>query len=529
MEVLSVELNADAVADAGARFTVAPGADVALPASIQFALTTYESAGDDSQRAYLDAVVFSQTVSARLRDLAAPTDLAVVGEPGETGFTVGWTAVADATNYAVRVTDAGGAVVFSAPFCAAAPIAVAGLADDTTYAVRVRATGDEALWLPSPWSDAVAVRTARSSEHPTLSFGAWANAVGDGGLYAGIANAAAVSAVRDNGSNAVVTLESVLPAPIVGPTLEDGALRWTPVDEDTNKTFTVSFLMDGAYATNLSFKVKDVTPLSPPTVTAGPVEWDSFGLSWNTQYRAAGYAVRVWTDCPNPAATATRMEEAFAGWPKIKPAGWSYHTLSSGYKDPAAPVSFDATGDAMETYDLGGAISSVSFHATGHSISNSTSALTVVGIGADGAETVLATLSYSDIGQTSAGVDRTLSVPEGADIRKIAWRFTKDKGGIGVGSVVIEGYGFSTPRFLPGWGPVANDVGLVQGCTVAKPRLGKVLGVNPANKREDLSEPRVNYAEVTVRDAAGTSLASVVEVDVPAPPRSARATLMILK
>ena len=183
----------------------------------------------------------------------------------------------------------------------------------------------------------------------------------------------------------------------------------------------------------------------------------------------------------------------------------------------------------METYDLGGPISSVSFHAAGHSISNSTSTLTVVGIGADNTETVLATLTYADIGQTEAGVDRTLSIPAGTDVRKIAWRYTKDKGGIGVGSVVIEGTGFSTARFLPGWGPVAKDVGLVQACTVAKPRPGKVLGVNPANKKEDLTVPRVNYAEVTVRDAAGATLSATVAVDVPAPPRSARATMLILR
>ena len=111
----------------------------------------------------------------------------------------------------------------------------------------------------------------------------------------------------------------------------------------------------------------------------------------------------------------------------------------------------------------------------------------------------------------------------------MVWRYTKVGGGVGVGTVVIEGEGFSTPQWLAGWGPAAKNVGLVQACTVAKPRPGKVLGVNPANKKEDLTEPRVNYAEVTVRDAAGATLSTVVEVDVPAPPRSARATLMILK
>ncbi len=491
-----------------------------------FSLSFTPASGDG--RMGVDEILVTQTVSARIPDLPAPTGLAVVaGSMATNGFSVAWDAVSGATNYAVRVTDASGAVVFSAPFCAAAPAAVSGLADDEAYAVQVRATGDEALWYASPWSDAVNIRTARSPLHPTLSFGAWQNAAGDGKVYGGLLNTAAVSAVRDNGTNAVVTLESVLPAPAAGPTFEDGVLSWIPDDADTNKTFTVSFRMDGTYATNLSFKVFSIAPLAPPTVTAGPVAWDAFGLAWDPQYRAAGYGVRVWTDCPNPGATATRVEETFANWPKIKPVGWSYHTLSSGYKDAAAPVSFDATGDAMTTYDLGGPISSVSFHAAGHLIADSSSELTVVGIAADGAETVLATLTAADIGQTDAGIDRKYAVPDG--VRRIAWRYTKDKGGVGVGSVVIEGEGFSTPRWLPGWGPTAKDVGLVQGCTVKKPRPGKALGVNPANKKEDLTEPRANYAEVTVRDAAGATLATVVAVNVPAPPRSARASMMILR
>lgn len=524
----SLPSDATAVSDAGAHFTLAPDASVALPAEVKVRFETIQTSGTDSQRAYVDTVVFEQKISARIPDLPAPTGLAVVEGSVETnGFSVVWSAVSGATNYAVRVTDSSGAVVFSAPFCAAAPAAVTGLADDETYAVQVRATGDEALWFASPWSAALAVRTARSATHPTLSFGAWQNAAGDGKVYGGLLNTAAVSAVRDNGTNAVVTLASVLPAPAVGPTLEGGVLSWIPDDADTNKTFTISFLMDGTYATNLSFKVLSIAPLAPPTVTAGPVEWDAFGLAWDPQYRAAGYAVRVWTDCPNPGATATCVAESFAGWPKARPAGWSYHNMSSGYKDAAAPVSFDATGDSMETYDLGGAISSVSFHAAGHSIADSSSELTVVGIAADGTETVLATLGAADIGQTDAGIDRTYSVPAG--VRRIAWRYAKDKGGVGVGSVVIEGTGFSTPRWLPGWGPAAKDIGLVQDCTVKKPRPGRALGVDPADKSKDLTEPRTNYAEVSVRDATGASFATVVAVDVPAPPRSARATLMILR
>lgn len=496
-----------------------------------FKVTFVRVAGDG--RMGIDSVKVTQSVSTSLVDLDVPTGLAVVeGTLSTNSFSVSWNAVANATNYAAEVYAPGGTAPVASTKLAAPPAAFAGLADDMVYEVRVRAEGDTSLYNFSAWTN-LSVRTARSAAHATLSFGPWINAAGDGLLYAGITNAAAASAVRDNGTNAVVTFTGVSPEPTVGPEFENGVLAWTPDDADTNKTFTVSFLLDGTYATNLSFKVRSVPFLQAPEAEAVDVAWNSFGLSWNRQLRAAGYAVRAWTDCPNPNATATRIEEDFAGYAAgVRPADWVFHcaTGSSGfYKDDKAPVKLSESTHDLETYDLGGAISSVSFHAAGHSISNSTSTLTVVGIAADNTETVLATLSYSDIGQTGAGIDRTLSIPAGTDVRRIAWRYTKDKGGIGVGSVVIEGTGFSTPRWLPGWGPAAKDVGLAQVCTVKKPRPGKALGPNPANKKEDLFEPRVNYAEVAARDAAGATRATVVAVEVPAPPRSVRATMLIAR
>lgn len=534
----SLPVDATAVSDAGAHFTLAPGSSVALPAAVKVKFETVETAGTDSQRAYVDTVVFAQTVSARIRDLAAPTGLAVVEGSVETnGFSVAWSAVSDATNYAVRVTDASGAVVFSAPFCAATQATVTGLADDEAYGVQVRATGDETTCFASPWSDALAVRTARSPLHPTLTLGAWQNAVGDGKVYGGLANTAAVSAERDNGEAVAVTLDTVSPVPAAGPTLADGLLSWIPDDADTNKTFTISFLMDGTYATNLSVKVQPMEPLHAPDVTVGPVAWDSFGLAWNSQYRAAGYAVRVWTDCPNPAATATLVEERFPSYYKKggggnRPAGWLFHVTGVGYANDTAPVQFSKDGNWMATYDLGGPISSVSFYVKGNSMTDG-STLRAYWAGAlSDAEmedkdnwTNNLLVAVSDLG--GHGQTVTAQVPAGA--RRIAWLYEQHEGNIGVGQVSIEGEGFSTPRFLSGWGPAAKDVGLAQTCTVAKPRPGKVLGVDPANKKEDLPEPRANYAEVTVRDAAGATLATVVEADVPPPPRSARATMMILR
>ena len=537
----SLPVDATAVSDAGAHFTLAPGSSVALPAAVKVKFESLASTGDNSQRAYVDTVVFAQTVSSRIRDLAPPTGLAEVPESVTTnGFSVAWSAVSGATNYAVRVTDAAGSVVFSAPFCATTQATVTGLADDVVYGVQVRATGNEATCFASPWSDALAVRTARSPLHPTLTLGAWQNAVGDGKVYGGLANTAAVSAERSNGEAVVVTLTSVLPAPAVGPTLEDGVLSWIPADADTNKTFTISFLMDGTYATNRSFKVFSIDPLAPPTVTVDPdPAWDSFGLSWNSQYRAAGYAVRVWTDCPNPGATATRVEERFPSYYKKggggnRPAGWLFHVTGVGYANDTAPVQFSKDGNWMATYNLGGPISSVTFYVKGNSMTDG-STLRAYWAGAlSDAEmedkdnwTNNLLVAVSDLG--SHGQTVTAQIPAGADARRIAWEYEQQSGNVGVGQVSIEGEGFSTPRWLTGWGPAAKDVGLAQTCTVAKPRPGKVLGVDPADKSQDLTVLRPNYAEVTVRDAAGATLSTVVEVDVPAPPRSVRATLMVLK
>ena len=516
--VAALPSDATAVSDAGARFTVSPGPSVVLPAAVKVAFTTYESAGDNSQRAYVDTVVFEQTVSARIQDLAAPTGLALVGEAGETGFTVGWTPISGATNYVARVTDAGGAIVFSAPFCAATQATVTGLADDVSYTVQVRATGDESLYFASPWSDALAVRTARSALHPTLSFGVWQNAVGDGKVYGGLLNTAAVSAVRDNGSNAVVTLMSVQPAPTAGPALTDGLLSWRPTDADTNKTFTISFLMDGIYATNIPAPVLEIDQLAPPTVTVDTsslTNADGFasghaGLSWKSQYRATGYSVRAWTGCPNLNATATHVEETFHdGYSSgEKPAGWIFKTQGfySGDK-----VKFTDHNAWLATWDLGGTITNVSFamSLTGTS-SGTESVLSLYGTtGTTNKTDWILLKSWSEQGAEISGT-ANVDVDAALGISRLVWQLTKENGGgnVGVGQVVIGGEGFSTPKFLPGWGPVAKDVGLVHSCTVSPTRPG-----------------RTNWVEVSVTDGTKT-FSRVVEIDVP---DANPVTLLILK
>lgn len=500
-----------------------------------FTVSFQRATGDG--RMGIDSVRVTQTISTSQTDLDVPTGFAVVdGTLSTNSFSVAWNAVENATAYTVALNHETGSEPFFTTNLATTTVALAGLADDTTYRVRVRAEGDTTLYNFSDWTN-ITVHTMRSALHPTLSFGPWSNAAGENKLYGVLQNTAAVSAALDDTTPVEVVLTGVAPAPSSAPTLAGGTLSWTPAAADEGTSFTLTFEMTPAagvvYTTNLSFTVQSLPDLHVPDVTvAEPVAWNAIDLSWDQQYRAAGYAVRAWTDCPNPAATATRIEESFADFAAgVRPSGWTFSIPKSDvvYKDDKAPVKLTDSTHFIETYDLGGPISSVSFHAAGHSIAGSTSTLTVVGIKADGTETNLATLTAADIGQTDAGIDRTNSIPAGIVVRKIAWRYTKDKGGVGVGSVVIEGEGFSTARWLPGWGPAAKVVGLVQGCTVAKPRPGKVLGVNPANKKEDLTEDRINYAEVAVHDAAGATLATVVEVEVPAPPRSARATLLIFR
>ena len=505
-----------------------------------FKITFARASGDG--RMSIDSVKVVQSVSTLLDDLAVPTGLAVVdGTLSTNSFSVAWNAVGNATGYGVQIRTAGDVDWTAVPSAASTTAAFADLPDDTDWEVRVRAQGDTSLYNFSDWTNVV-VHTARSALHPTLSFDGWTNSVGNGNLYAGIANVAAVTAVRDNGTDAAVAFTGIAPAspvPIVGPTFEDGVLSWIPVDEDTNKTFTVSFLMDGTYVTNLSFKVLSVPLLHPAAVTVDPIAWNAFGLSWDHQYRAAGYAVRVWTDCPNPGATATRVEEYFKGYFKkngggARPVGWLFDVDKEGYNNSTTPVKLDESGSWIASYDLGGAITSVTFTVQGNTMKEGstlraywTGALTDEELENPDNRTNNVVVAVTDLVSHSQTV--TAQIPANYEARRIVWQYEKHYGTVGVGSVAIEGTGFSTPRWLPGWGPVAKDLGLVQGCTVKKPRPGKVLGVNPANKKEDLTEPRANYAEVTVRDAAGATRATVVAVEVPAPPRSARASMMILR
>ena len=490
-----------------------------------FTVSFQRAAGDG--RMGIDSVKVTQKVSTSLIDLDVPTGLAVVdGTRSTNSFSVAWNAVANASSYGLEVYEAGVTDPVRSLAPTATSAAFAGLSDDTDYEVRVRAQGDTSRYNYSDWTNLV-VHTERSALHPTLSVGAsWENVIGDGKLYGVIPNTNAVSATLDDGTTPVaVELVNVAPAPSSAPGLADGTLTWTPATEDEGTTFTLFFEMTPApgvvYTNTASFKVNALPALQAPTVTmdadsvtnAGGFASGRAELSWNSQFRATDYAVRAWTDCPNPAATATRVEESFDDFfHGTRPAGWKFKVVGGYDNSPTAPVKFD-DGNWMATYDLGGEISSVSFTAYGHSM-NSNSTLRVYWAGALTDEEVADKDNWTNnlvaavSGLVSHSQTVTAQIPAGSGARRLVWQFEKHGGNVGVGSVVIEGTGFSTPKFLPGWGPTPVSQGLALSCTVSPTRPG-----------------RKNWVEVSVTDGTVT-FAKVVEIDVP---DANPVTLLILK
>ena len=529
----SLPVDATAVSDAGAHFTLEPGSSVALPAEVKVKFETIESAGDNSQRAYVDTVVFAQTVSARIRDLAAPTGLVEVPESVTTnGFSVAWSAVSGATNYVVRVTDASGAVVFSAPFCAATSATVTGLADDEAYNVQVRATGDEAVWFASPWSTAVNIRTERSALHPTLTLGPWTNVAGKTDPVATLANTAPVAAALDGGEGAVVEYVSIFPEPDSAPTFADGTLSWTPAETDAEKPFTLTFTMaageEGApvYTTNVVVSVGRLPETVAPVVTFANVAWNSFELRWEDQYRASDFRVRVWTGTSDPDATGTEFGEHFEEFPSVKPDGWTFENGDEVYNYEKTRLAFKSDG-TVTSPELSGSVTNLSFEIRPSSGSDSGSVLTVEGWNGTAWITIA---SYT--GETLKTEKKTIAGLAGAYSR-FRWGYTQHgTKNCGLGSIVFSGTGLPTARFLPGWGLPGKRIGKVTTVTVAKPFPGRFTGrvQNPqTGKWEDTGTACVNYAEVTVVGTDGKTVSTVVAVPVPYLPGSVRATLLIFR
>ena len=490
---------------AGAAYEFGPY-DVSV--SGEFAISFERYAGDG--RMGVDDILATQTVSAKIRPLAQPTGLALSGEAGETGFAFGWTAVSGATGYVVRVLDSAGAAAgLVAVDFPNATAAVTNLADDASYTVQVRATGDPALWFDSPWSDAFAVRTERSALHPTLSFGAWQNAVGDGLLHAGLANETTVSAALDDTTEVAFSYVGISPAPAVAPSFRYGTLSWRPSDDDTNKVFALSFEMTPppgvTYATNVFCTVLTAPPLEPPVITVVSTGIKKASFSWDPepQFRATGYLVRLWrgtTDYTKPGVCC----ESF--FDRTMPLGWTGAGTgwypNKNYDE--TPVQFGETGDTLITKLHSAPVTNLAFHIRSSS-TTATSTWALYGSSGGTNETDWTSI----VGGTIGTVPENEFFSESDNYRRFKWVFTKNTGNMGLGSIAAEHAGAGA-KFVNGYGTAeaAQSVGTIRTLSLDTLRAGTEY-----------------FLEVTVTDGTGSASSVVRFATQPAP----KATVLVFR
>ena len=515
--------DAQAVSDANAHYVLSLPAGTTVPESVVILFESIHENTSHSGRVYVDTVVVSQTVSAKIKTLASPDDLALSGSAGENGFTVTWTPVEGATGYEVRVLDASAAAAGS-PSGGVSPAGTvwAGLDDDSAYTVQVRATGNAATHYPSAWSEAVSVTTARSALHPTLSLGAWQNEVGNGALYASTANSATVSATLAGGAPGTVTsiaLSSVTPAQAegaTGPTLAGGTLAWTPAEADAKKSFTLAFAVtvtpvEGEariWTETVAVPVAALPDLAAPAnlaVDPETLDWNRADFTWTKPFRAVSYTLRVWSGAADPDASGTTWSEDFASYPGVPPAGWTFDNNDADYASyNGVHVGFKASG-SVTSPDISGSISSLSFKI--RSVSGVSSTLTVSGQQVSDGEWVELE-SYTDETLSTSTTTKTIDNLAGA-YNRFKWEFVKKEGNLAFGSVVLTGTGLPTAKI--------RTVEIASGDTTAATAVPAAWG-------------EVNYADITAYDANGASqTSSAILFTVPEQPQSVRATLMVFK
>ena len=478
-------------------------------------------------RVYLDTIVVVQPVDSDLEALPAPvpefTDTAM------TALSAGWTAVPGAAGYAVELRDASGTRV-SYDAAVAASVTSCDFADlpwDNEFTLRVKALGDGAASCNSPWSEAVSTNTL---ENPGATVFTISGGAGDDVMALVSNKTFTVAAARANGSAVTtsdVALEFSPAAAESAPSFADGVFSWIPADGDAGKTFTATFSTDrGYYSTNVSFRVVACPGLKKPELILDPVEWNSVTASWDVQPRATNYSVRGWSGAPNPNATATMVEEPFADFADgVRPAGWVFKcNARSGHDD--TPVSLNDDKLWLASYDMGGPISSVSFKGVFNKGGNNASVLRLYATTGRTNQSDWVQIASWTAGEIAG--TKTVGIPPEPDFTVLVWQYEKDGGNAAIGSVVIEGSGFATPKWLSGWGPEPRPLGLVYSAEIARPRPGRFLGTDPETGTE-LSEPRPNYVELAVQSADGAEYSVVKTADVPAPPRSVRATLVTFK
>ncbi len=285
---------------AGLEISSSTGAIAGTPMAASTSTTTVTvtataGTGTDAQTATAN-ITFPAVSKATL---ATPTGLALkANTQTQTGFTVTWTAVANATGYTATATPSGGtAVTGTVDTTGTNPeAAFTGLTAGTTYTVSVVATGNTANYENS---SAATLSQATAEADVAPSFGN--ETIADQTWMVGTPVNLTLPAATDGNGTLSYTLSPDLPTGVTldattrvvsgTPTVVASAVTytWSAADGDTNTadTDTVSL----AFAVTVEAPLQpDPTRVSDLQVTAGD---GSLEVSWTAASEAPnGYSVR---------------------------------------------------------------------------------------------------------------------------------------------------------------------------------------------------------------------------------------------
>ena len=315
--------------------TVAPTADTNLVADSKITLTPVAVGTaiitvtvSDGTASPTDT--FELTVDAAKLD--KPTGLALkTDSKSKNGFTVTWTAVANAADYeasAMRSDNTGTAVTGTVDTSGTTPEAVfTGLAENIAYTVTVTATGS-GNYANSDASDGFEVTTAANSA-PTV-----ANPIPDQAATTGTAFSftlpAGTFSDADNDSLTYTamqtdgTTDSALPS-WLSFTAGTGVFSGTPASTDTGTLMVKVTASDGTDSVSDTFDIvvsAPVPPLVAPTGLMATPLVNGFTVSWTAVPGAETYeAYVVRTDLTTTARiSATKVSGTSADWVSLNPA-----------------------------------------------------------------------------------------------------------------------------------------------------------------------------------------------------------------
>lgn len=461
-----------ATADFIHTFTV-PAAS--LPASGGIYMTiesTYTKTGQ--RRALLGDVLVTQTYSSGLPALASPEHLNA-SNIGYTGFSLAWDSVSGATGYSVTVSPSGGTVSVDGTSAS-----VTGLTPGETYTAYVVALGDGTTNDDSAPATLPNIQTTASTVLGTPT-GLSSSNVG----YFGFS----LSWTAVSGANGyTVTL-----SPAAG-TVEVSGTTATATGLAEGVTYTASVVAKGDGTTTLDSMAAtlDVTTATAPAIaqpdpTATAVSSSSVTVSWTAQ-NDASFSVRAWTLVPADVAT-----EDFAGYPDVKPAGWTFNTDNDAYSDHSVIVKLDSTGESVVSPVYPAVASSLSFKLQAHTAEGSS-------VSVSGSSDGTTWNELTNIVFTTSTKVNEFVLPDIADrgMKVFKWEYSRAKGGAGFGSVSVTGTAIgTTPSYLSGYGPAAAAAGAT-GVTISNPVAGET-----------------NYVEVTATGLSGRTESKTISVDVP--------------